>query len=90
MVGFARSGARGEVRNEEDVTYKSPFCISGILPALRVHDLRHTAASLAIASGASVKLVQRQLGHQSATLTSTPTRTCSPTISMPSQMPSMA
>ena len=38
-------------------------------PPLRVHDLRHTAASLAIASGASVKLVQRQLGHRSATLT---------------------
>lgn len=38
-------------------------------PSLRVHDLRHTAASLSIASGASVKLVQRQLGHRSATLT---------------------
>jgi integrase len=38
-------------------------------PALRVHDLSHTAASLSIASGASVELVQRQLGHRSATLT---------------------
>jgi integrase len=38
-------------------------------PALRVHDLRHTAAALAIASGANVKMVQRQLGHRSATLT---------------------
>jgi integrase len=34
-----------------------------------VHDLRHTAASFAIASGASVKAVQRQLGHRSATVT---------------------
>ncbi len=34
-----------------------------------MNDLRHTAASLSIASGASVKLVQRQLGHRSATLT---------------------
>jgi integrase len=33
------------------------------------HGLRHTAASLAIASGASVKEVQRMLGHPSATLT---------------------
>ena len=33
------------------------------------HDLRHTAASLSIASGASVKVVQHQLGHRSATLT---------------------
>jgi integrase len=33
------------------------------------HELRHTAASLAIASGASVKGVQHMLGHASATLT---------------------
>ena len=32
-------------------------------------ELRHTAASLAIASGASVKSVQSMLGHASATLT---------------------
>ena len=38
-------------------------------PPLRVHDLRHSAASLAIASGASIKVVQTQLGHRSATLT---------------------
>lgn len=33
------------------------------------HMLRHTAASLAIASGADVKVVQTMLGHKSATLT---------------------
>lgn len=38
-------------------------------PTLRVHDLRHTAASLWIASGASVKVVQQQLGHKSASMT---------------------
>lgn len=36
---------------------------------LRIHDLRHTAASLAVQSGASVKAVQRMLGHRSAALT---------------------
>ncbi|MEG3613668.1 tyrosine-type recombinase/integrase [Isoptericola haloaureus] len=36
---------------------------------LTLHDLRHTAASLAIASGASVKAVQRMLGHESPVLT---------------------
>ena len=36
---------------------------------LRIHDLRHTAASLMISSGASIKAVQRQLGHTSATMT---------------------
>jgi integrase len=43
---------------------------AGLLPPkLRVHDLRHTAASLMVASGAGVKLVQTQLGHRTATLT---------------------
>ena len=31
------------------------------------HELRHTAASPAIASGADVKVVQQMLGHKSAT-----------------------
>ena len=39
--------------------------IAGLTP----HELRHTAASLAIAAGASVKGVQAMLGHASATLT---------------------
>lgn len=38
-------------------------------PALTVHDLRHTAASMMISSGASVLAVQSQLGHSSASLT---------------------
>lgn len=38
-------------------------------PTLTPHDLRHTAASLAISSGANVKAVQRMLGHASAAMT---------------------
>ena len=38
------------------------------LAGLRPHDLRHTAASLAITSGASVKHVQRMLAHKDAAL----------------------
>ncbi len=38
-------------------------------PVLTLHDLRHTAASLAISSGANVKAVQRMLGHATATET---------------------
>jgi hypothetical protein len=33
------------------------------------HDLRHTAASLAISAGANPKVVQRMLGHASAAMT---------------------
>ncbi|MBQ1081807.1 site-specific integrase [Nocardiopsis sp. B62] len=36
---------------------------------LTPHKLRHTAASLAIAAGADVKVVQAMLGHASATMT---------------------
>lgn len=36
---------------------------------LTPHDLRHTAASLAVSSGANVKAVQRMLGHKSAAMT---------------------
>jgi hypothetical protein len=41
---------------------------AGVAP-LRLHDLRHTCASLAIAAGADVKVLQRMLGHASAALT---------------------
>lgn len=33
------------------------------------HNLRHTAVSLAVGSGANIKLVQRIAGHKSATMT---------------------
>ncbi|HUF14652.1 MAG TPA: tyrosine-type recombinase/integrase [Acidimicrobiia bacterium] len=36
---------------------------------LLIHDLRDTAASLAISAGASIKAVQRMLGHASAAMT---------------------
>ena len=39
------------------------------LPPMTIHDLRHTAASLAISAGANVKAVQRMLGHASAAMT---------------------
>ncbi len=38
-------------------------------PTITPHDLRHTAASLAISAGANVKAVQRMLGHASAAMT---------------------
>lgn len=38
-------------------------------PGLTPHELRHTAASLAVSAGANIKAVQRMLGHASAALT---------------------
>lgn len=39
------------------------------LEPMRVHDLRHTAASIAVHAGANVKALQRMLGHASAAMT---------------------
>jgi integrase len=39
------------------------------LDGLTPHELRHTAASLAVSAGANVKSVQRMLGHASAAMT---------------------
>ena len=39
------------------------------LDGLQVHDLRHTAASLAVKSGANPEVVQQMLGHASAAMT---------------------
>lgn len=38
-------------------------------PTLRIHDLRHTYASLARSAGADLRLLQRTLGHASITVT---------------------
>ena len=39
------------------------------LPPIRLHDLRHGAATLALASGADLKAIQAMLGHASIILT---------------------
>jgi integrase len=41
----------------------------GLPATVRFYDLRHTAASLLIREGASVKAVQKQLGHATASIT---------------------
>jgi integrase len=65
------TGARGGVlRNgnfRRDVF--NPAAVKAGLDGLTPHELRHTAASLAISSGANVKAVQRMLGHASAAMT---------------------
>ncbi len=40
------------------------------LPHIRVHDLRHTAASLMLAAGTPLKVVQEVLGHSTIAVTS--------------------
>lgn len=59
----AADKARGaaEERGDED--------LPPTFPRVTPHDLRHTAASLAISAGANVKALQRMLGHASASMT---------------------
>jgi len=48
--------------------FRKPLAIAGIRP-VRLYDLRHTAATLAIAAGVSVKVISDQLGHASISFT---------------------
>lgn len=65
--GFLRAG------NSRDGWFQAAVkrCITEDADLTRItpHDLRHTAASLAISAGANVKVVQRMLGHKSAKVT---------------------
>jgi integrase len=48
--------------------FKAILCHVG-LPLIRLYDLRHTAATLALAAGVPPKVVAEQLGHASAAFT---------------------
>jgi len=39
------------------------------VPLIRIHDLRHVHATLAIATGADIKSLQRRLGHSTVQMT---------------------
>jgi integrase len=43
--------------------------LGGGLPRIRVHDLRHSHATLLLASGANAKTVSSRLGHSSVGFT---------------------
>jgi integrase len=61
----------GPLREQKftDRFFKPAATQAGLPHRLRFHDLRNTCVSLLIARGASVKAVQAQLGHASATVT---------------------
>lgn len=50
-------------------TFKPAAARAGLPAALRMHDLRHTCASILIREGANIVQVQKQLGHKDATTT---------------------
>jgi len=65
------TGERGGVMRSQTFQRAALTAAAGAIgvPGFHPHELRHTAASLAIASGADVKVMQQMLGHKSATMT---------------------
>ena len=61
--------------------------VEGLPTGFRFHDLRHYLASLLIASGADVEVVQARLRHVAPT-TSNTWRTCGRTATSPHEPPS--
>jgi integrase len=63
--------ARGEPINEEYLVKKhfKPILREAGLPNIRLYDLRHTSATLALTVGVAPKVVSEQLGHASAAFT---------------------
>jgi integrase len=69
----------GQHRNPEhvsrqfarDVARCRAASAAGLLPVIRLHDLRHTHATLLLAKGVPVKVVSECLGHASPTITLT-------------------
>jgi len=63
--------AHGEPINEEYLVkkYFKPLLRETGLPNIRLYDLRHTSATLALTVGVAPKVVSEQLGHASAAFT---------------------
>ena len=64
------SNLRGPIHGSKFVRrHFKPLLRSADLPDVRLYDLRHTAAELALYAGVSPKIVSEQLGHASVAFT---------------------
>jgi integrase len=63
--GLVFAAAQGGALNRSRVSqhFKRALAAAGLPPTVRFHDLRHAAASAALAGGADVVAVSRNLGH---------------------------
>jgi integrase len=68
--GYVFTNQRGAPLNPDRLTrLLYELTAAAGLPPVRLHDLRHGAASLALQAGADLKVVQDQLGHSSVVIT---------------------
>lgn len=69
-TGFVFARADGRPHSPGYLTHRFNRMVAELdLPPIRLHDLRHGAATLALASGADLKAIQDMLGHASIVLT---------------------
>ena len=68
---FVFCNKRGGPLDKNNILNRSfyPLLKQANLPRIRFHDLRHTTATLMLAEGISVKVVQEMLGHSSPRIT---------------------
>ena len=70
-IGFEFTGPDGTPLHPRAVTGQfEQLAYLADLPPIRLHDLRHFAATLHLAAGVDVKIVQDMLGHSSRAITS--------------------
>lgn len=61
---------RGQLVNARVIRgWFAALIVAADVPPIRLHDLRHTAATLMLAQGTPVHIVSRILGHASASIT---------------------
>jgi integrase len=77
-TGLGRPRADGLVFTDEQGDPLHPNAVTRMfrklvgeaqLPTIRLHDLRHTHATLSLQAGVHVKVVSERLGHSSVTIT---------------------
>ncbi len=68
--GYVFTIASGQPLDPEDVTrYFRQAVKRALLPKIRLHDLRHTHATLALQAGVHPKVVSERLGHATVSIT---------------------
>ncbi|MGH3156228.1 MAG: site-specific integrase [Streptosporangiaceae bacterium] len=71
QTGFEFTNPDGSALHPAAVTYTfEQIAYLAGLPPIRLHDLRHGAATLALSAGVDIKIVQEMLGHSSRAVTS--------------------
>ncbi len=68
-TGLVFTTPTGHPVHPADVTDRFTRLVAAELPPVRLHDLRHGAATLTLATGADLKIVSQLLRHSSITIT---------------------